>query len=177
VGKKPQKREEERQNIVMNLCFIDDVLFEKYAEDPMACEELLQTVLGNPDLRIKPETLVPQKDVRFVANRSVRVDAYVEGKEDVIYNIEIQRADNCNHVKRVRYNASCLTVNNSNPGDQFEDVRNICVVYISEFDMFGEGKTVYHAETMIKETGNLLETDFGRFTSILPLMTVQKSRG
>ena len=65
----------------------------------------------------------------------------------------LEKSDNCNHVKRVRYNASTITVNKSEPGDEFEHVQDVIVVYISEFDMFRAGKTVYHVENVIRETG------------------------
>ena len=53
----------------------------------------------------------------------------------------------------MRYNASTITVNKSEPGDEFEDVQDVIVIYISEFDMSGAGKTIYHVENVIKETG------------------------
>ena len=130
--------------------------FERFIADPGACEELIQTVLDNPQIRIKPETLASQKSVHFVSNRSVRVDAYVEDKKDTVYNIEIQRFDNCNHVKRVRYNASAITVAGLQPGDTFEDVRNVIVIYISEFDIFKLNRTIYHAYTTIEETNTII---------------------
>ena len=152
-SKKDRKTDDEVMQIIRNLRLIDDVLFEKFMEDYAACEELLQVILENPQLKVKPETLVAQKSLRNLAKRSVRLDAYIEGIEDKVYNIEIQRSDNCNHVKRVRYNASTITVNKSEPGDEFEHVQDVIVVYISEFDMFGAGKTVYHVENVIRETG------------------------
>ena len=109
--------------------------------------------MENPQLKVKPETLVAQKSLRNLAKRSVRLDAYIEGIEDKVFNIEIQRSDNCNHVKRVRYNASTITINKSEPGDEFEYVQDVIVIYISEFDMFDAGKTVYHVENVIRETG------------------------
>ena len=118
--KKERKTDEEVLQIIKNLRLIDDVLFEKFMEDYEACEELLQVILENPHLKVKSETLVAQKSLRNLAKRSVRLDAYIEGVEDKVYNIEIQRSDNCNHVKRVRYNASTITVNKSEPGDEFE---------------------------------------------------------
>jgi len=152
-SKKDRKTDDEVMQIIKNLRLIDDVLFEKFMEDFAACEELLQVILENPRLKVKPETLVAQKSLCNLAKRSVRLDAYIEGVEDKVYNIEIQRSDNCNHVKRVRYNASTITVNKSEPGDEFEDVQDVIVIYISEFDMFGAGKTIYHVENVIRETG------------------------
>lgn len=155
--KKERKTDEEVLQIIKNLRLIDDVLFEKLMEDYEACEELLQVILENPHLKVKSETLVAQKSLRNLAKRSVRLDAYIEGVEDKVYNIEIQRSDNCNHVKRVRYNASTITVNKSEPGDEFEQVQDVIVVYISEFDMFGAGKTIYHVENVIRETGEVVK--------------------
>ena len=100
----------------------------KTMEDPDACEELLQVVLENPLLRIKKETVSGQKSIRIIGKRSIRVDAYAEGNEHTVFNIEIQRADNENHVKRVRYNASVITVNRSEPGDLFEQVQELFVI-------------------------------------------------
>lgn len=122
---KSRRTAAERRTAVMGMRVIDDTFFERYIDDPGACEELIQTVLGNPRLRIRSETLVPQKSVHFVTNRSVRVDAYVEDDKDTIYNIEIQRFDKGNHVKRVRYNASAITVNGCDPGETFDDIRNV----------------------------------------------------
>lgn len=148
--------DEQRRAAVMRMRVVDDTFFERFIDDPGACEELIQTVLDNPRIRIKPETLVPQKSVHFVANHSVRVDAYVEDENDIVYNIEIQRFDNCNHVKRVRYSASAITVSGLYPGDTYEDVRNVIVIYISEFDIFGLGRIIYHAYTTIEETNTIV---------------------
>ena len=154
--KKKRKTDEEYRQLIMNLRIIDDIFFDEYIADADVCEELLQVVLDNPKIRIKRETLNPQKSIRIVGKRSVQVDAYVEGEEDVIYNIEIQRSDSCNHVKRVRYHASVITVKNSEPGDDFKDVPAVIVIYISEFDIFGSGKTIYHVENVIRETGEVV---------------------
>ncbi len=129
------------------------VFFEVMMEDPDACEELLQVVLENPLLRIKKETVSGQKSIRIIGKRSIRVDAYAEGNEHTVFNIEIQRADNENHVKRVRYNASVITVNRSEPGDLFEQVQELFVIYIADFDVLRNGRTISHAEMTCAETG------------------------
>lgn len=151
--KKPRKPDEKQLEIVRKLRPIDDCFFEVMMEDPEACEELLQVILENPLLRIKKDTVSGQKSIRIIGKRSIRVDAYAEGDEDVVFNIEIQRADNENHVKRVRYNASVITVNRSEPGDLFEHVQELYVIYIADFDVLGNGRTISHAEMTCTETG------------------------
>lgn len=155
--KKERRIEEEKLRIVRNLKLMDDVMFEAFMDDGDACEELLQVVLDNPKLRIDKASLVPQKNFSIQQGRSVRVDAYVEGTEDVVFNIEIQKADNTDHLKRVRYNASCITVKRSEPGDLFEDVQELYVVYITSFDLFKDGLSTYHVEPCIKETGKFVD--------------------
>ena len=151
--KRPRKTEERQLEIVRQLRPIDDCFFEVMMEDPDACEELLQVVLENPLLRIKKETVSGQKSIRIIVKRSIRVDAYAEGNEHTVFNIEIQRADNENHVKRVRYNASVITVNRSEPGDLFEQVQELFVIYIADFDVLRNGRTISHAEMTCAETG------------------------
>ena len=65
------RTEEERRADVMRMRVVDDTFFDRFIEDPGACEELIQVVLGNPKLRIKEEMLAAQKTIHFVANRSV----------------------------------------------------------------------------------------------------------
>lgn len=155
--KKPRKTNEETKEIVKKLVIMDDAMFEVMCEDPYFVEEMLQIIMENKKIRIKYDSIVAQKSIKSLTGRSVRLDAYVEGCEDYVFNIEIQKADNCNHIKRVRYNASMITVTNSEPGDEFEHVQNLCVIYISNFDMFGKGLTTYHVRDTILETGDVVE--------------------
>lgn len=64
-------------------------------------------------------------------------------------------AEDDNHTKRVRYNISCITANITEPGTKFEKVRDVIGIYISKFDMFKSGKTVYHVDRVIRETGEV----------------------
>lgn len=154
--KKERKTDNEKQQIVSSLVIMDDAMFEAMCESPEFVEELLQTVLENPKLRIKYDSVVPQKSIKNLKGRSVRLDAYIEG-ENTVFNVEIQCSDNCNHVKRVRYNASLITANNSETGDEFDNIQNLYVVYITKSDFFKKGLTVYHAQTTILETGDLVD--------------------
>lgn len=66
-------------------------------------------------------------------------------------------SDNDNHLKRVRFNAASITVKDSNPGERFEKVIELKVVYISEFDAFRKGKTIYHVDKVLRETGDVID--------------------
>ena len=72
-------------------------------------------------------------------------------------NIEVQKADNDDHLRRVRYNGSVLTTNITETGTKFEFVPDVCVIFISAFDMFRSGLPLYHVKKVVMETGQIVE--------------------
>lgn len=85
--KKTRRTDEEKQQLILDLVMMDDIMFESVCEDSCAVEEMLQTMLNEPNLRIKHDTLVAQKSIRNLRGRSIRMDAYVAGQEDKVFNI------------------------------------------------------------------------------------------
>lgn len=137
---------------VKRLRLIDDTFFEKVMEDKDVCEEVIRIIMEDPGLSIKE--VKPQESVHNLQGRSVRLDVLCERSDGSYINIELQRADNDDHFRRVRYHASCITANVTEPGERFKNVRDVCVIYISEFDIFKRGKTIYHIKQVVKETEN-----------------------
>jgi len=43
------------------------------------------------------------------------------------------------------------------PGSDFSDIPDVIVVYISEFDIIGEWRTIYHVHKVIAETGQIID--------------------
>ena len=134
---------------------IDDVFFEKIIEDKGVCEEILRVILEDDKLQVLSVT--PQSSMKNLWGRSVRLDAFCKLGDGSFCNIEVQKSDNDDHVRRVRYNASCITSNNTEVGEKFIHVPNVTMVYISAFDIFKKGKTIYHCNTVIKETGEVVD--------------------
>lgn len=145
----------ETRNKVKKLRPIDDVFFEKIIEDKNVCEEILRVILDDDKLEVLSVT--PQSSVKNLYGRSVRLDAFCKLGTGVFCNIEVQKSDNDDHVRRVRYNASCITANNTEVGANFVNVPDVTMVYISIFDMFKKGKTIYHCKTVIEETGDAVD--------------------
>ena len=140
------------REIVEKLNIIDDTLFQKMAEDIGFCEELISTIL---EQKVIVKKVTPQNSIKNLQGRSVILDALCVLENGKDCNIEVQKADDDNHVKRVRYNTSCITANITDPGSKFEEVPNVIGIYISKFDMFKSGKTVYHIDRVIRETGKI----------------------
>lgn len=88
------------------------------------------------------KNLIPQNSIKNLQGRSVVLDALCileNGKE---CNVEVQKSNDDNHEKRVRYNTSCITANITEPGTKFELVPDVISIFISKFDIFGEGKSI-----------------------------------
>lgn len=96
---------------------------------------------------------IPQWSGTNLQGRSVILDAKCVLGDGTETNIEVQKSDDDNHQRRVRYNASILTTNITDPGLKFQNVPDVCVVYISRFDIFEENHAVYHVDRVIRETG------------------------
>lgn len=155
--KKARGTDEEKLELLSSLVVMDDAMFEAMCESPEFIEEMLQTILGNPDLRIIYDSVAIQKSINNLKGISVRLDAHVLGEENKVFNIEIQCADNCNHVKQAKDNASVITANNYEPGVEFDNINPICVVYITQKDFLKKGLTVYHVQKIIQETQDVVD--------------------
>ena len=153
-GKRGNKMSKTR-NEVKKLRPIDDIFFEKLIEDKNVCEEILRIILEDDKLEVLSVT--PQSNIRNLYGRSVRLDAFCKLGSGVFVNIEVQKSDNDDHVRRVRYNAACITANNTEVGADFITVPNVTMIYISTFDMFKKGRTIYHCKTVIEETGEAVD--------------------
>jgi hypothetical protein len=119
------------------------------------CEEILRVILDDDALVVCD--VIVQDSERNIYGRSVRLDALCILGTGERTNIEVQRSDNDNHLKRARFNAASITVKDSNPGDRFENVVDVCIVYISQFDLFKRNKTLYHVDKVLRETGEMVD--------------------
>lgn len=146
---------QEKMEKVKDLRPIDDVFFEALAQNKEVCQEMLRVILEDEGLIVV--SVVTQSSEGNLYGRSVRLDALCTLGTGVKCNIEVQRADNDDHLRRVRFNAASITVKESNPGDKFKDVIELYVVYISEFDFLKGGKTIYHVDKVLRETGKVVD--------------------
>ena len=153
---------------------ISSIFFGKLAESTEVCEEIISTVLHFP---VKVLSVIPESTINNLQGRGVRLDALADvivveaellqdcpiGKRGAKVNIEIQRADDDDHQRRVRYNASVITANETPKSVKFKDVVDVVSIFISEFDVFGDGEAYYEIERRIKKSGRLVFNGFSEY--------------
>lgn len=170
------------KNVIDNLRPTDDTFMQKLTEHFDFCEELLQTVLQIPDLHLVKVT--PQCSLHNIDSRSVTVDALCEDNIGRLFSIEIQKSNTDDHQKRVRYNGACVQTIKFDKGTLFKQLFNLHMIYISDFDIFNKGKTVYHVIRVIKETNDTVDNGYHEIyantkihdgTDIAELMQILKS--
>ena len=131
---------------------LDDDFMTKCFENDTACVELvLQIVLNKEDLKV--EDVRTQVFVENLIKRSVRLDILATVEDVKKYNIEIQRADKGAGVRRARYNSSMMDANLLKKGEDFAQLPETYVIFITENDVMKKGLPLYSVERIIKETG------------------------
>ena len=125
------------------------------AESKEFCEEILRVILDDDGLIVTEN--IPQCKVENLHGRSIIMDTKCVTGDGRHINIEVQKADNDDHLRRVRYNGSVLTTNITETGTKFEFVPDVCIIFISAFDMFKSGLPLYHVKKVVMETGQIVE--------------------
>ena len=140
---------------IQALCPMDDVFFELLIQQPSVCEEMLRVLLDCPELTVLD--VHAQHSIRKLLRRSFRLDALCQLPDKKLVNIEIQNGNNTDHFKRVRYNEACVTTQATDPGTDFKNIPTVYSLYVSDFDMFKQGKTIYHTRKSVIETDQTID--------------------
>lgn len=150
-----KKREKILQRI-QDFRLLDDDFMTKCFENNIECTELiLRIIMDKPDLQVNEART--QYTIKNLQGRSVRLDVDATDKEERKYNIEIQRADSGAGSKRARYNSSLIDANVLLPGDNPDDLPETYVIFITENDVIGKNKPLYHINRWIEETGEIFK--------------------
>lgn len=153
-----EKDYKRKKKLVQEMNLMDDDFFQKVIEDKDACEELIQTILQDEELRIVRSE--PQKFLRNCESRSVQLDLLCQSSDDRYINVEIQKSDNDDHQKRVRYNGSNIDTFVTEKGTCFKNLPEVYVIYLAKFDIFHANCAVYHIDRVVRETGEVVENGF-----------------
>lgn len=129
----------------MNNYFMNLVL-----EDNIPCvEEILRVIMNKPDLKVK--SVRTQKMLQGV-KRSIYLDVFAEDSEGVLYNIEIQQADEGADPRRARFHTGMIDTHSLKAGQDFKELPECYVIFITKNDVLGLNKTIYTIHRYIDGT-------------------------
>ncbi|MCI8993620.1 MAG: hypothetical protein HFG80_13035 [Eubacterium sp.] len=139
---------------IENLCLLDDYLmslvFDRNIE---ATEFLLNVILRRNDLNVLE--VIAQREYKnpIPGGRSITLDIYAADESGKIYNIEVQRAPVGADAHRARFHSSMIDTKMLKTGQEFHEIHDSYVIFITANDVIGSGCSLYHINRIIEETG------------------------
>ena len=130
----------------------DDVMFSSVFRDPGLCRGLLERVLSIPIAKVvitnREHAITPE-----LGSKGIRMDVYVADEAGTVYDVEMQKVEGDNLVKRSRYYLSANDMDCIAEGVPYEGLRDSFVIFICLFDPIEEGLPCYTITPHCRETG------------------------
>ena len=134
----------------------DDFMRCLFKDNIPLAEFVLRILTGKKDIVITGcET---QKDMKRLAGaRSICLDAYGTDSKGKKYDLEIQRQDKGADPHRARYHSSVLDIENLQAGQEFHELPDTYIIFITEKDFYGKGEPVYPVDRVNLAIGKPFE--------------------
>lgn len=152
-----EKKHQEDLQRLRGFRLLDDDFMTKVFEDISCAELLLRIILNDEGIRVLEAH--SQRGIKNLQGRSVKLDILAVDSHNRVFNVEVQRSDRGAGAKRARYNSALIDANVTEPGDQYEDLNETFVIFITENDVMKAGLPIYHIDWVVRETGKLFEDE------------------
>lgn len=147
------KMQESLQAIAKLRLLDDDLMTLVFDKNIEATELLLNILLQRNDLKVLE--VVAQREYKnsMVGGRSITIDIYAKDTDDKIYDVEVQRSDRGADFHRARFHSSMIDTKMLKEKQDFKEIHDSYVIFITENDVIGAGLSLYHVNRVIEETG------------------------
>ena len=140
------------EQIIDNMdLFDDDLMSMVFDSNIPATELLLKIILKRDDIKVI--SVVGQREFQnpVVGGRNIRLDILAKGSTGKHYNIEVQKKPEGAHVRRARFNSSMMDSRMLKEGQEFSELRDSYIVFITQTDIFGYGIPIYTVNRYFEE--------------------------
>lgn len=86
-----------------------------------------------------------------VGGRDIRLDILAKDSTGKYYDIEVQRRPEGAHVRRARFNSSMMDSRMLKAGQEFSELRDSYMIFITQTDIFGYGIPIYTVNRYFEE--------------------------
>lgn len=146
-----EARYERYRIILQKLTLMNDVFMRNVFKKRECTEYVLQVIMNKRGLKITDQVL--QKDYKNLQGRSAVLDCVARDIDGRQMNVEIQQENEGASPKRARYHSGLMDMNTLNPGQDFDELPESYVIFITRDDMLGYGLQIYHVNRKIEEVG------------------------
>ena len=141
------------KDVIKELTIMNDIFMRNVLKKRECIEHVLRIIMEMKDLQVVDH--IVQKDYKNLQGRSAILDCVAKDDKDKRYNVEIQQESEGASPKRARYHSGLLDMNTLNPGQDYEELPESYVIFITRDDVPGKGLPIYHADRVIEETGDM----------------------
>ena len=142
-------RYERYKNIIDNFTLMSDIFMRNVFKKKECLEYVLQVIMEKQDLHVIDQII--QKDYKNLQGRSAVMDCVAKDSTGKQFDVEIQQDNEEASPKRARYHSGLMDMNTLNPGQDFEELPESYVIFITRDDILGYGLPIYHIDRQIKE--------------------------
>jgi predicted transposase/invertase (TIGR01784 family) len=141
---------------LQELTIKDNFMFAAVMLEQDHCKRLLELILGGPIARVEVDR---EKSIVYNPEyKGVRLDVFAMDAENTHYNVEMQ-VQTQHLEKRSRYYHSQMDMEMLLRGTTYEELPDSYVIFICDFDPFGEKKYRYTVEKHFREVQNVAYKD------------------
>ena len=134
-----------------DLTIRDAFMFAAVMSDPEICRRVLELALGIPISEVHIQT---EKTMAYHSEyHGVRLDVYAADVDRTRFNVEMQVTLQRFLPKRSRYYHDQIDMDALLAGDSYENLPDTYVIFICDFDPFGDGLYRYLTGMVCEETG------------------------
>ncbi len=141
-----------------NLRIIDDAMFRLVARRKGVCQEILRTLLGEPELKV---LRVISQSVVTSLHREIILDVLCIMVDGAYMNIEMQKESGNDDIKRNRFYAAYTTAAYTPKGTDFTDIPQVTILYITEYDALHNGQMITHMKCCMETREGFVPIDDG----------------
>ena len=139
-----------QKRCLSDLTIKNDFMFGAVMINPENCRGLLERVL---DMEIDHVEVSREKSMVYHPEyKGVRLDVYTRDENNTCYNVEMQVVKKPELGKRSRYYQSQMDMELLLAGQSYEELPDTYVIFICDFDPFGEKKYRYTFQAECKES-------------------------
>ena len=152
-----ESRYEKYKGIIKNFTLMSDIFMRNVFKKRECLEYVLQVIMEKQDLHVIDQII--QKDYKNLQGRSAVMDCVARDSAGKQFDVEIQQDNEGASPKRARYHSGLMDMNTLNPGQDFEELPESYVIFITRDDILGYGLPIYHIDWQIKELNEAFQDE------------------
>lgn len=150
-------RYERYKGIIKNFTLMSDIFMRNVFKQRECLEYVLQVIMEKQDLKVIEQII--QKDYKNLQGRSAIMDCVARDSEGKQFDVEIQQDNEGASPKRARYHSGLMDMNTLNPGQDFDELPESYVIFITWDDILGYDFPIYHIDRHIKEADDSFQDE------------------